>query len=215
MERTFDRLPEFDERSRAFSAAPLVEAREPRSYTWRCDTWLNQGSEGACVGFAWTHEAAARPVVISGLTNDNARFIYHEAQKVDEWPGEDYSGTSVLAGAKVARTVHWCTEYRWCFTLLDTMLVVGYRGPVVLGINWHEGMSYPDNNGFIHAEGEIVGGHAILCHGYSVTKKAFKLHNSWGTNWGINGECWLPQSDLAALLKAQGEVCVPLLRTYG
>jgi hypothetical protein len=28
---------------------------------------------------------------------------YHEAQRVDEWDGEDYSGTSVRAGCDVAR----------------------------------------------------------------------------------------------------------------
>lgn len=62
-----DRLVQFDERSRGYGIVPLLEAQDktqPRSYTWGCDIrTLDQGREGACVGFAWAGEAAARPVV--------------------------------------------------------------------------------------------------------------------------------------------------------
>jgi hypothetical protein len=62
---------------------------------------LDQGKEGACVGFAWSHELAAYPVRVE-VDDEFARSkIYAEAQKIDEWPGEAYHGTSVLAGAKV------------------------------------------------------------------------------------------------------------------
>jgi hypothetical protein len=68
-DRTLDRLVEFDERSRNFSAAVGLETYPFRSYTWACDPVLDQGREGACVGFAWAHELSARPKVIE---RDNA-----------------------------------------------------------------------------------------------------------------------------------------------
>ena len=35
-------------------------------------------------------------------------WLYHEAQKVDEWPGEDYDGTSVRAGLDILRKRGHC-----------------------------------------------------------------------------------------------------------
>jgi len=34
-------------------------------------------------------------------------------------------------------------------------------------------------------------GHAMLIVGYDDTVKAFKVINSWGTDWGDNGYCWI------------------------
>lgn len=43
------RIVQFDERSRAYPVRATLGAElQPRSYTWRCDTHLDQGSEGAC-----------------------------------------------------------------------------------------------------------------------------------------------------------------------
>ena len=36
--------------------------------------------------------------------------------------------------------------------------------------------------------------HVMTVVGYSDTKQAFKVRNSWGDEWGINGDFWLPYS---------------------
>jgi hypothetical protein len=65
------------------------------------DGWhgfYDQGREGSCVGFGCSR--------MSSLVNRkryDARWLYLEAQKVDEWPGEAYDGTSVRAGMDVLR----------------------------------------------------------------------------------------------------------------
>jgi hypothetical protein len=41
------------------------------------------------------------------------------------------------------------------------------------------------------AKGAEKGGHAMLVVGYDDSKKAFKLLNSWGTNWGDHGYTWV------------------------
>lgn len=206
-----DRIVEFDETSREFPIRTLVP-KKPRSYTWRCDAWLDQGREGACVGFSWSHELAARPKPVGGLTDDFAHAVYKRAQKLDQWPGETYSGTSVIAGAKAVQELGYVGEYRWAFGLDDLILAVGYAGPAVLGVNWYEGMFRPDEKGYIHPSGNLSGGHAILCHSVNVKKRYFKLHNSWGSDWGNKGECFVSFDDMDRLLKEQGEACVPIQR---
>ena len=212
MHRTFDRVVRFDERSRNYPITAIIKEAVPRSYTWRCRYWLDQGSEGACTGFAVTHEAGGRPVEVPDLTEDDARQVYHRAQQLDEWPGENYEGSSVLGAIKAGTERGWYKEYRWAFGVADLALAVSRHGPAVLGINWYEGMFDPGPDGFIKVSGEIAGGHAILCHGYNVKGDYFKLHNSWGKGWGQNGECKISYYDMRRLLTEQGEACIPVVR---
>jgi hypothetical protein len=62
--------------------------------------WYNQGNEGACVGFA-----VSRMQTLYNRKKFVAGYVYLAAQKLDEWPGENYPGTSVRAGMEVARTM--------------------------------------------------------------------------------------------------------------
>src|SRR5215218_8851516 len=128
VDRVLDRLPSKPDpiRLAQYPIAPLVAGLTPRSYTWGVAFTLDQGSEGACVGHGFTAEAVARPVVVDFREHltpawaSNTRMyqiqgrdaqtcaqafafdIYHQAQRVDEWRGEDYDGTSVAAGAKAS-----------------------------------------------------------------------------------------------------------------
>lgn len=231
--RTLDRLIEFDERSRNFRAVEGIETNLFRSYTWSCYQYNDQGSEGACVGFAWSHELSARPKIHLADASV-AMNIYRRARVLDQWPGEDYSGTSVLAGIKAATEILGADGlpvyggYRWAFGLEDVAKVVGYRGPVVLGINWYYNMYFPADNGFISVSGDVVGGHAILCNGVKIVKKDstlpatwdnvdldksyFRLHNSWGTDYGKGGDAFITFTDMNTLLENDGEACIPTLR---
>jgi hypothetical protein len=236
LDRRLDRVAHFDERSRQFRAVVGLEEKPLRSYTWFVDRVLDQGREGACVGFAWSGELAARPAPYP-TDNAFALNIYRRAKQLDDWEGEDYDGTSVLAGIKAVMELKNSAgyplygEYRWAFGLEDVLRVVGYRGPVVLGINWYENMYEPDEKNFIHASGQVAGGHAILLKGVRLVKKPgvltayhtgdidwdksyVKLHNSWGSSYGINGEAWLTVRDLDKLLQDNGEACIPSHRKY-
>jgi hypothetical protein len=213
------RIVQFDERSRGYPIRAAIDpSASPRSYTWRCDIHLDQGSEGSCVGHACAHEIAARPKVL-GADSALALHIYHEAQKIDPWPGgsypgatPQYEGTSVLAGIKMLRSMGYVEEYRWAFGIEDLILAVGYKGPAILGINWYEGMFGPWPCGHIHPEGGLAGGHAILCKGVSVSKRTFTLHNSWGESWGDGGDTLITWEEMERLLYEQGEAVIPLTR---
>ena len=179
------RIKLFDKKSRAFPIQAAVSGKEPRSYLWPCNTWLDQGTEGACVGFSLAHELIAKPAVVKGIDAKFAREkIYWEAQKIDPWEGGSYpgakpkyEGTAVLAGVKVLQKLGYIEEYRWAFGLEDLILAVGHCGPAVLGIPWYEGMFDAQSCGQLHIGGEVAGGHAILCKGVNVKRKTFTLHN--------------------------------------
>lgn len=222
-----DRLVEFDPRSRNFPIRATLSdeqlERPVRSYTWSVPVALDQGREGACVGFAWSHELAARPYSVKAVTNDTARAVYHEAQKNDEWPGEDYSGTSVLAGAKVIASQGYMSEYRWAGVgsgdvLGDLKRAVAYKGPAVLGIHWYTGMFRPDSDGRIRPTGQVEGGHAIINYrttGERYRVRAFRHRNYLWNSWGRDGGWpvgWLSDDDMERLLNESGEACIPVVR---
>ncbi len=55
---------------------------------------------------------------------------------------------------------------------------------------------------------QIFGGHALTVVGYDDNKYggAFRLINSWGTDWGANGYCWVRYSDFTKNCKTAFEV---------
>lgn len=209
--RTFDREIRFDDRSRDFpirSTFKRLKDDEPRSYTWACEPHLDQGPDGACVGFSFAHEIAARPRV-HPTDYDLATQIYRRAKQIDEWAGEDYDGTSVLAGAKVLEEMGYISGYRWAFSLEEALVGISRRGPAVIGCWWWEGMFETDDSGFIRPTGQRVGGHAILATAVNVKQECVRLHQSWGDSWGDGGDCYMTFEDFERILLDQGECCFP------
>lgn len=232
--RTFDRRYELDWRSLDF---PVTARRagitdKPRSAVWPLTYWLDQGTEGACVGFATAHELLARPSPVRGVDKAYARRIYLSAQRIDQWPGGAYpgavpfmEGTSILSAAKVCKTLGFYRSYQWGLSLEETARGLAYSGPAVLGISWYEGMDRPDARGFLRPVGSIRGGHAILMQAIRVVyrnplrrsswadvdwhRSYVVLHNSWGRSWGTDGRAKLSLADLGHLLADQGEACFP------
>jgi hypothetical protein len=174
------RLVQFDERSRGY---PVIRERAPRlrSRIWDLDKpyVIDQGSEGACVGFGVTNELLCEPVPnrFGGVdvAHKFAMNLYWDAQKIDPWPGGSYpgadpyyEGTSILAGVQVAQSLGYFAEYRWAFGIEDLVLGLANEGPALLGVTWHESMYWPDYDHFIRPSGRVVGGHAIVARGVHI-----------------------------------------------
>jgi hypothetical protein len=225
-DRRLDRVPQWDSKNENYNEREILEAfavpqAGPRSYGWRLLYWLDQGDEGACVGFSWTHELGAWPAPVV-VTDEFARGVYHEAQQLDEWPGEAYEGTSVLGGAKAVHGRGYMEEYRWATSMDDLVLAVGYHGPAVIGVNWLDSMFNPRPSGLVDTSGNVAGGHAILIVGVSLhprlqnerlTEPVFRLRNSWGRSWGHNGDCYVKVSDMPKLFDSGNiEACIPVVR---
>lgn len=218
-----------DPRSRNYPVRQLLTATvEKRPQRWRPPTFvMDQGYEGACVGFGWTAELIGSPfpdpTAQLSAANEYARKFYRRAQQIDEWPGESYEGTSVLAGAKVAHERDYLTEYRWAFSVEDLRDAVISQGAAVIGIPWYSGMYQTRDSGLVEVSGDLVGGHALLVYGYHPSMRirgedwderfeVFHWRNSWGPDYGLNGNAYVRLEDLRDLLAGWGEACVPVSR---
>lgn len=201
-----------DERDGRFSvsllqptAAPGVTYRYWNANGW----WGNQGATPQCVAYSWLHWLEDGPVTQPGrgpivLPSE----LYKAAQKVDEWPGEDYDGTSVRAGAKVLQSRGFIGAYHWATSVLEIVNTVLSLGPMVVGTNWYTTMFDPDDAGVIEVGGSVAGGHAWLIDGVNTNRELFRMKNSWGRAWGNRGMALISFEDMDRLLREDGEACV-------
>jgi len=135
--------------------------------------FYDQGQEGACVGFG-----TARAQSLLNRTRYDAFWTYNEAKKIDEWPGEDYDGTSVRAGFEVERTLG--------LKRARSGLVV--QGDGIAAYRWATTV-------------KMV--HGSLQSPLADSLGAIPLLNSWGTAYPHI--VWLPDETLDRLLSEDGE----------
>ncbi|MFZ6871734.1 C1 family peptidase [Undibacterium sp. Di27W] len=91
---------------------------------------LDQGSDGACTGFGLA-------AVINYLfwrrdginTESSPRMIYHLAQLYDEWPGEDYLGSSCRGALKGWHKHGVCSRKLWPYTVDKNDQVPAFEPP--------------------------------------------------------------------------------------
>ncbi len=203
-----------DERDRLFQLyRPREAAGIERRYWITNGRAYDQGRTAMCCSYAWGRWLTTSPVV-----NPHFPFseFYTDCQRNDEWPGEDYDGTSVRAGAKLITARGLATEYRWCWDIETGLAHLLAVGPLVLGTDWHAGMFNPSAGGYIWPTGRVAGGHAYVAIGASRVRRnpdgstgAVRIINSWG-QWGDRGRAWITLAALDGLIRAQGECCAAM-----
>ncbi len=213
------RLVKEDTRDKKFLLPRRAEATNITSRYWTAKPALDQGATPQCVGFSGYQWLTSFP--IRNKPAFTPTELYKEAQKRDEWPGEDYAGSSVRGCFKVLKDKGFVSEYLWAETVdhvVDHLLTIG---PVVVGTRWSIGMFMADNQGYIDdIGGNAVGGHAYLLIGANRLRKkkdgkkgAVRVLNSWGPNWGdetsgrATGRAWLSFKALEELMEQDGEAC--------
>ncbi|MGH3992512.1 MAG: hypothetical protein ACRDSN_08605, partial [Pseudonocardiaceae bacterium] len=177
------------------------------------DEPLDQGSEGACVAFALSAELAAAPWRHT-VSNESSVALYQRVRAEDRRMGNYwYSGASVLAGMRVARREGLIRSYWWAFGVEDVVETILRHGPVILGVPWYSNMYGTGPGGLVEVEGTLVGGHAIMAHGFWPDHHdhgdVVVWTNSWGAGYGLDGVGYIRTGDLDALLANWGEACVP------
>lgn len=221
-----DYFPKFDEKSKLFPVVSLLELDPKEKKTiYKTGPIINQGSEGACVGFAWTNYLLGepnKPVNKTNVKEANAFAIdlYKSIKKHDFRAGEDYRGTSVLAGAFMAQDLGYIDGYYWCFSVEDVKKAVLGIGPVVVGTKWFKSMYKTREDGLVTVTRNPKHGmHAYVIIGYDPamkfddgTHEVFIIKNSWGPSYGVMGQAYIKVSDFRKLA-VMAEMCVPVGKT--
>jgi hypothetical protein len=196
--------------------APYKEPVEP----------LNQGNKPHCVAFSGKGFMLAAPTMRD--PGYDTTDVYRECQKIDEWPGEAYDGTSVRALMKILTAREWITSYVWGQTSAEAIAWMnGGFGTIIIGTNWYAEMDEVDDDGFIREPGPLstpVGGHAYRVNWLDMKipiKKAnrvgYLVPNSWGRLWGMRkrdgtrtGRAYMRPELFDRLMREQGEIAAPV-----
>ncbi len=157
--------------------------------------------------------ARARQVAGGELADDSGVYIrdVFKALRGDgvclesEWPYGDGSKFSIEPDDRAASAalLHQAKFYYRCPSLRTIRASIAHGFPVEIGFDVPGGMFHP----VTAATGEVYyperatdfeGGHAIALVGYDDTRMvgndqgAFRFRNSWGADWGDDGDGWLP-----------------------
>ena len=176
---------------------------------------LDQKTEGACTGFGLA-------AVINLLNRERGskvrvspRMLYEMARLHDEWPGEDYAGSSCRGAIKGWYNMGVCSDAKWPYldgkpgaltvsrakAARDNTIGAYYRvqpniaefhaalneaGAIFCSAGTHPGWMRPSRStGVIPYIKQAEGGHAFAIVGYN--SKGFWIQNSWGKGWGKGG----------------------------
>lgn len=121
---------------------------------------------GVCPEINWPYDTSKFAVKPSDAADQAAGYkidAYHRVQSLDELKAALENGEPVVLGIAVYSS----------FESFDTSC-----GGIV---------PMPDTT-----KEKMLGGHAILAVGYDDSKKWVIVRNSWGTNWGDHGYCYIP-----------------------
>ncbi len=220
-QRGLGRIPVFnpkDQQHKMSAVAPIEVTVERR--IWDIDSSicpLDQGQTSQCTAYGTEHFLLAGPMQQTMYLTP-AR-LYALNQKFDEWEGSEtveprYEGSSVHAAMKVLKAAGLISQYVWAFEADSVRRWTMMRSPVVIGVDWYEGMNRTTTAGFARVRGKVLGGHCLLIIGGDErvrcpdgTKGAAILLNSWGRNWGYknSGYAFISWRDLDKLIKHGGE----------
>lgn len=169
---------------------------------WTTAPTLDQGDFPHCVAFSWANWLRSDPLR-QGVNLDTT-WLYTACQRFDEFPGEDYSGTSLRAGVKVLKGAGFVGLYVNTRNEPEVRNWVRERGPVVVASKWLQSMSALDSGLWARPLGAVLGAHAWLIVGHNANLKAYLCQNSWGTRWGRGGFFALTETNLATLMQTWG-----------
>lgn len=191
-------------------AAVLDPSAALVSRAWRLKSRINQGSTPKCVGASLGQELAAEPVEVVITQPGTMDNIYRLAQELDEWPGNAYEGTSLLAGLKALKQFGYIGEYRWASNAQDVAASLSQLGPVTMAGPWLTGMFTPDREGRLQITGTAGNiGHCYLWGEIDAARGIAYLEQTWGPNWSVLGwRAWAPLEDLDKLFRMGSQAAI-------
>lgn len=216
--RTLDVSLAQDPRNEQFLMSSVLPATvavgELKSKRWECKPRLDQGAEGACVGFAGAHWFACAPMeqVVSKAL---AKMFYEGAKDFDSWPGSNYEGTSVSGLMRFLRKLGVIGEHWWIYDFDTLLKTLSLKGAVIVGAEWREGCFEPDFYGVISFTGLAKGGHAVCADEVDFEKQLIGFVQSWGKHHGQGGRVYMSFDDVKQMLITRPSLVWPTEKSLG
>jgi hypothetical protein len=185
----------------------LITAGTHVPMLWNDPVLLDQGETPKCIGFGgagFEATAGASIGVDLNITDADGIRIYAEAKEID---GDNEDGSTVRSLAKALQKSEGVIDAYAFGTFAQAKAWVQTHGPVIIGTDWYNGMFRPSLHGVVHLTGGIAGGHCTLWHATDQKVSAAyynRLRCAWGV-WGIDGDCFISDTNLKKLLANQGE----------
>jgi hypothetical protein len=164
---------------------------------------LDQGDKGICVDMALTGLLNAEPI---SQTPCQPLEIYKAARKLGKTP-DDLEGCQLnhavdyLIDKKIIKRKYWTCKSEEVTLYLNTI------SPIVMSIPWYEKMNTTEKDGRITLGGNLIGYHAVLAFRFDGLHNRIWIRNSWGSEWGVSGNCYIEIGNLEKLLNRGGIAC--------
>lgn len=161
---------------------------------------LDQGSSPMCVAFGNSTLKAYQDLRDTGAANlDESRFFYAiggNANGAVPRYALNYllsTGYPELGGANAAR--HKIAAY-YAVPLTKTAIqsAILTFGPLGMSYDWSWSWFQHSSTGVLPYPNATAGGHFLAAVGWD--SKGLRLRNSWGTDYGVGGDVWMPWSYL-------------------
>ena len=170
--------------------------------------WLNQGSEGACVGFGITNVLNANPQP-GVLGNLFARDFYRRITQTDSFTGDwrsGQSGTSIRDGAKQAIREGLFSSYAFTASVDVLLRWLAEKGPFYVGIPWYRSMdTIVSGYARINKDSGIRGWHCVAVDGYDLSlNDPYMDHVIFPNSWGHTREFKISIMGLRYLFSVPG-----------
>lgn len=157
---------------------------------------LNQGSSPMCVAYSSSAMKAWQD------RRDLERFFDFDEPRFFAEIGGTAAGAYVRAAMERMRTAGYpvvgsgdpahhriAAYYAVPRDLATIKAAIFDLGPIIVSTPWYRSW-FRSTGGVLPRPDSLVGGHAIVAYGWDT--RGLRLRNSWGADWGVGGDCWMP-----------------------
>ncbi len=180
---------------------------------------LDQGKEGACTGFGLATVAnylLLTRKIVPDPKPVSARMLYEMAKRYDEWPGENYSGSSARGAMKGWHKHGVCGEACWPYVATDSsgrLTDIRTQDALIRPLGAYYRVNHKDlvsmhsalaevgilyATAAVHSGWQSVGADGVIHlnetiiggHAFAIVaydQRGFWIQNSWGNQWGADG----------------------------